>query len=349
MNLYLSVLTCFCWLFFMTGCHEPPVVEPEPPVVEEVPVDTTTVMDLIRERGTLRAATDRRHLNYRLLEGRPAGFQFELLDDFCEQHHLKLDLIVNDSLEECYQMLADSTVDLYAGGIDTLLFDSTFHHVILKTPVELEQTLAWVFKSHENDSSLYYAVEDWLDDFQGADMRNSFYHYFRGKKMRSDSAFRSTKHISRYDNLIQAQAKKMGWDWRLLAAIIYQESRFKPDLESDRGAYGLMQLMPTTMERYGIDCDATLEEHLEAGGKLLLYLDKALPESISDTLERQKFVLAAYNVGLGHVLETRKKAERNGKDPDIWTDNVDAFNPRQTYRFVKDVTKRYFHYKALIE
>lgn len=349
MNFYLRVLTLLCWMLVFSGCEEQPtIVVPEPPV-EEIPIDTTTVMEDILARGTLKAATDRRYLNYRILEGRPAGFQFELLDDFCEQYHLKLDLMVNDSLEECYQMLADGMVDLYAGGIDTILFDSLFHHVILETPVDLEQTLAWVFKNHETDSSLYVAVEDWLDGFQGAEMRNSFYHYFRGRKMRSDSAFRSTKYISRYDDLIKAEAKKMGWDWRLMAAIIYQESRFKPDLESDRGAYGLMQLMPTTMERYGIDCDASIAEHLEAGGKLLLYLDKALPESITDTLERQKFVLAAYNAGLGHVLETRKKAERNGKNPDIWTDNVDAFNPRQTYRFVKDVTKRYEHYKALIQ
>lgn len=349
MNFYLSVLTCLCGLLFMTGCHEKPVIVPESPVVEEIPMDTTTVMEDILARGTLRAATDRRYLNYRILEGRPAGFQFELLDDFCEQYHLKLDLMVNDSLEECYQMLADGTVDLYAGGIDTILFDSLFHHVILETPVDLDQTLAWVFKDHENDSSLYVAVEEWLDGFQGAEMRNSFYHYFRGRKMRSDSAFRSTKYISRYDDLIRAEGKKMGWDWRLLAAIIYQESRFKPDLESDRGAYGLMQLMPTTMERYGIDCDASLEAHLEAGGKLLLFLDKALPESIADTLERQKFVLAAYNAGLGNVLENRKKAERNGKDPDLWTGHVETFSPRQTYRFVKDVTKRYEHYKALIQ
>ena len=349
MKNYLRVLAFLCGLLLMTSCTEKPVVEPEPAVVEEVPMDTTTVMDHILERGTLRAATDRRHLNYRLLEGRPAGFQFELLDDFCDQYHLKLDLMVNDSLEECYYMLFNGSVDLYAGGIDTILFDSLFHHVILDTPVDLDQTLAWVFMNHENDSSLYYAVEDWLDGFQGAEMRNSFYHYFRGRKPRSDSAFRSTKYISRYDDLIRAEGKKMGWDWRLLAAIIYQESRFKPDLESDRGAYGLMQLMPTTMERYGIDCDATLEEHLEAGGKLLLYLDKALPESITDTLERQKFVLAAYNAGLGNVLESRKKAERNGKDPDVWSDNVEHYSPRQTYRFVKDVTKRYSHYKALIE
>ena len=349
MNLYLRVLTWFCWLLCFTGCEEQPSVVVPESTVEEIPIDTTTVMEDIMAKGTLRAATDRRYLNYRILEGRPAGFQFELLDDFCEQFHLKLDLMVNDSLEECYQMLADGTVDLYAGGIDTILFDSSFHHVILKTPVDLDQTLAWVFKNQENDSSLYEAVEDWLEGFQGADMRNSFYHYFRGRKMRSDSAFRSTKYISCYDDIIKAEGKKMGWDWRLLAAIIYQESRFKPDLESDRGAYGLMQLMPTTMERYGIDCDASLEEHLEAGGKLLLYLDKALPESITDTLERQKFVLAAYNAGMGHVLETRKKAERNGKDPNIWTDNVDAFNPKQTYRFVKEVTKRYSHYKALIE
>jgi membrane-bound lytic murein transglycosylase F len=110
-----------------------------------------------------------------------------------------------------------------------------------------------------------------------------------------------------------------------------------------------MQLMPVTMDKYGIDYDSSVEEQLEAGGKLLLHFDQNLPASISDTLEREKFMLACYNAGMGHVLESRLAAEKHGKDRNLWTDNVEFFGPKQTYYFVKEVTKRYSHYKALIE
>lgn len=156
-------------------------------------------------------------------------------------------------------------------------------------------------------------------------------------------------HISKYDALIRAEAEKIGWDWRLLASIIYHESNFKPNLVNSKGAFGLLQLMPVTMEKYGIDHNSTVEEQLAAGGKLLLYFDRYLPETISDSLERCNFILACYNGGLGHVLKARTRAEKNGKDPDVWTDNVEHHVHGQTHKFVKKVNERYNYYKTIIE
>ena len=69
--------------------------------------------------------------------------------------------------------------------------------------------------------------------------------------MQSDYSSLGGNKLSRYDELIQTNAKKMGWDWRLLAAVVYQESKFIPDGESWAGARGLMQLMPATAKRFG--------------------------------------------------------------------------------------------------
>lgn len=156
-------------------------------------------------------------------------------------------------------------------------------------------------------------------------------------------------HISKYDTSIRAEAEKIGWDWRLLASIIYHESNFKPNLVNPKGAFGLMQLMPVTMTKYGIDQNSTVEEQLAAGGKLLLYFDRNLPESISDSLERCNFILACYNGGLGHVLKARTRAEKQGRDPNIWTDNVEHHVHGQTHHFVKKVNERYNYYKTIIE
>lgn len=156
-------------------------------------------------------------------------------------------------------------------------------------------------------------------------------------------------HICEYDALIKAEAERIGWDWRLLASIIYQESHFKPDLINEKGAFGLMQLMPVTMGKYGIDYDSSVEEQLHAAGQILLFFDRELPKSISDNIERRKFILASYNAGLGYVLKARTRTEQHGKNPDIWTCNVEEYAPKQTFYFVREITKRYSYYKKTIK
>ncbi len=336
-------------LLALASCHRPIPPEPAPEPEEVLPVDTLTVMERIEEREELMAITNQAFLNYRLYDGHPAGFHFELLDDFCELSGLNLQIVVNDSLDECFRLLKSGLVDVYAGVFDTLTVDSSFRFFPIATPVETELTFAWVVLKHENDSSFPEAIQLWLDDVKGSQIRRTFYSYFSGNKIRRDSAFMVTDRISRYDQIIKAEAKKYGWDWRLLASIIYQESHFKPDLESEKGAYGLMQLMPVTMEKYGIDYESSVEEQLEAGVKVLNHFNRELPETITDSLERIHFILASYNAGMGHVLEARHRAEKHGKDPNVWIDNVEFYTPKQTYFFVREITKRYSHYKNLIE
>ena len=343
---FFAVMVC---LMAMVSCRPPVPPEPDPEPVEVLPVDTLTVMEHIEEKEALIAVTNLELLNYRLYDGHPAGFHFELLDDFCDLSGLDLKLSVNDSLDDCFKLLKSGLVDVYAGVFDSLVIDGGFWVIPIETPVETEKTFAWVILEHEADSSLLNAVQLWLDDYQGIQMKRTYYRYFTGSKMRKDSAFLATDHICRYDDIIKAEAAKHGWDWRLLASIIYQESHFKPDLESDRGAYGLMQLMPVTMEKYGIDYGSSVEEQLEAGVKVLNHFDRELPESITDSLERINFILASYNAGMGHVLEARHRAEKHGKDPNKWVDNVEFYTPRQTYFFVREINKRYSHYKNLIE
>ena len=127
-----------------------------------------------------------------------------------------------------------------------------------------------------------------------------------------------------------------------------------------------MQLMPVVMERFGIDYDSTPEEQVEAGGKLIQYLDNCLEKRVPDSTERVKFVLAAYNAGLGHVYDAQRLASKYGKLPDVWDDNVDFFilnksKPQyyndtccrvgylrgtETYRFVEEVLDRFHQYQA---
>jgi membrane-bound lytic murein transglycosylase F len=236
-----------------------------------------------------------------------------------------------------------------------------------KLAVSVEHPIGWVIQRHEADSSLLTSINDWIANAEQKHLRKVMLRYIKNGKYISSRREESNKRLSSFDSSIKKTAKKIGWDWRLLAALIYQESRFKVDLESEKGAYGLMQLMPSVMKKYGIGYDSTPEEQLEAGGKLITHLDKSLKNRVVDSLERVKFVLAAYNAGLGHVYDAQRLAQKFGKAPDLWEDNVDYYilnkskylndtccksgylRGTQTYRFVEEIMDRYSHYQTLLD
>ena len=234
-----------------------------------------------------------------------------------------------------------------------------------KLNVSVEQPLCWAVHNHDGDSSLLLALNGWIDNFEQRNLNRIL-----AKYVNKGNVFGIRKpaegQLSQFDGIIKQAAKKIGWDWRLLASLIYQESHFKLDLESEKGAFGLMQLMPVVMERYGIDYDATPEEQLEAGGQLISFLDDCLSNKVADSTERIKFVLAAYNSGLGHVYDAQRLAKKYGKYPDVWDNNVDYFilnkskaqyyndtcckagylRGTETYRFVEEVLDRFYQYQA---
>ena len=232
-----------------------------------------------------------------------------------------------------------------------------------KLTVSVEQPLGWAIANHDGDSSLLVVLNGWIDNFEQRNLNRILAKYVNqgnvfGKRKPKEGE------LSGFDAIIKKTAKNIGWDWRLLASLIYQESRFKVDLESEKGAFGPMQLMPVVMEKYGIDYDATLEEQLEAGGKLLQFLGDCLENKVADSTELVKFVLAAYNAGLGHVYDAQRLAEKYGKYPEIWDNNVDYFilnkskyyndtcchagylRGTETYRFVEEVLDRFYQYQA---
>ena len=137
--------------------------------------------------------------------------------------------------------------------------------------------------------------------------------------------------ISVYDDLLKKHAESLGWDWRLLAAQVFKESKFKHDATSWAGARGLMQLMPETAERFG---DSTLINdpiaNLEMGTKYLKSLIKFW-EAIPDSSQRIRFILASYNVGEGHLLDAQRLAKKHGKDRTVWDNNVDSFLVLKAY------------------
>lgn len=131
--------------------------------------------------------------------------------------------------------------------------------------------------------------------------------------------------ITPYDNLFKKYAGQINWDWRLLAAIAYVESRFDPNVTSWVGAKGIMQIMPSTARAFNIAPEALLnnETSIKTAVKIINSLNETLKSKIPDNEERLKFILAAYNAGPAHILDAIVIARKTGLSPQIWQQNVE--------------------------
>lgn len=169
--------------------------------------------------------------------------------------------------------------------------------------------------------------------------------------------------ISPYDNIFRHHAATIGWDWRMLAAQAWVESKFRNDVVSWAGARGLMQLMPRTARAYGITLEETTDPDKNVGAAVrsISDLDRSLTRLVPDPKERLNFIIAAYNSGIGHIYDAIALARKYGKNPAMWFDNVEEavlwkanpefyndpvcrfgyFRGRQTVDYVRNVTRYY--------
>ncbi|MEG1671940.1 MAG: transglycosylase SLT domain-containing protein [Alistipes sp.] len=128
--------------------------------------------------------------------------------------------------------------------------------------------------------------------------------------------------ISAYDNIIRSVSEKEGHDWRLMSAIAYHESRFTPNIISNRGARGLMQIMPAVARQFNVSGDAIIDPatNVWLAGQVINSIAKtfSFPESVSEQ-DRMSIILASYNSGVGHVGDARRLATLHGENPNSWT------------------------------
>ena len=178
--------------------------------------------------------------------------------------------------------------------------------------------------------------------------------------------------ISSYDAVMRRIGEEEGQDWVLMSAIAYNESRFRSDLTSRRGAIGLMQIMPIVGRQFNVEKEAIAdpETNIRLAGKLLRQIDKSLKLSPSTPAsDRISIILACYNGGIGHISDARRLAKSNGEDPNSWEVVARYLKSKadpevyeselvrhgkftgssQTEAYVREVLKRYDIYRNLID
>jgi membrane-bound lytic murein transglycosylase F len=128
-----------------------------------------------------------------------------------------------------------------------------------------------------------------------------------------------TERLPRYQTLFQTASAQTGIDWRLLAAIGYQESKWNPLAESGDGALGVMMLTSDTAQAMGIADRSNAAQSISAGARYFAYVRERIPDRIPEP-DRTWLTVAAYNVGFGHLEDARILAQTRGKNPDSWDD-----------------------------
>ena len=290
--------------------------------------------------------------------GLETGFCYELLNRFGRDNGCNVRIVTSGRNDNYIDSLVEGCIDL----IITHRKDSldTDRINILK---EINRCSAWAIsnESEEEAKQLDMWISHMLSSEDFKEMHDRFCQSYNPHK-RAEKGITSTT-ASPYDNLIKKYADILGWDWRMLAAVLYQESRYSINSRSSRGAQGLMQVMPLTGKYYGVDDLLDPEKNLKAGTSHLLRLQKLLSREELKQEELIKFTLAAYNAGEGRVADCRNFAASKGMDNTRWEEIVKIiplmrddsileeesvklgkFQGHETIAYVENVLS---HYKAI--
>lgn len=254
--------------------------------------------------------------------------------------------IAEAETEELIEMVAKGDIDYTIADENIALLNKSYYpNLDIRTAISFPQRIAWGVR--QNSPELKQELDKWLKKFKKTrDFATIYMKYFKARTRHAErvlseySSFKGTK-LSPYDELIKTESKRLGWDWKLLAALIYRESLFNPEALSHAGAHGLMQVIPETAERFGAHSLTDPVQNIQAGVSYLISLEDFWIERIPDSTMRTKFVLASYNVGLGHVLDAVRLTDKYGGDPMAWRDVASYLELKASPEFYQDPCVRH--------
>lgn len=299
-----------------------------------------------------------------LKRGQTKGFHYDLLKEFSEYEKCN-SIIKPDFMEDYWSDLMSGKTDILVINSQTETIPDEYQaDLISSTPLN-ESEDVWVVKKSRYDLMLH--LNEWFSYFQQSvkysHLVNSYYKRYNYIALTPGS---SGVRISPFDKLIKKYSDKIGWDWRLVASLIYQESGFDIKAKSRRGAHGLMQIQTTVAEKSGVTDIFDVEQNIKAGTQLLKRLEKMYKTSNIDSVNLYKFVLAAYNAGEGRINDLIAYAKYKGINYTQWDSIKQAiplmkrdeipdgiikfgkFKGGETINHVEQIITRYEEYKGLV-
>ncbi len=188
--------------------------------------------------------------------------------------------------------------------------------------LENETSVVWLLNRFHDDS-LYSAVIEFIGNKHSNGEITRLYERYFGHIQRFDyvdtRAFlrATTSRLPKYQDWFEQYAGQL--DWRLLAAVSYQESHWRPRAKSFTGVRGMMMLTLPTAKSVGVNNRLDPEQSIRGGAEYLQKLIVRVPDSVREN-DKIWFALVAYNIGFGHMLDARRITRILGGDPDAWVD-----------------------------
>ena len=223
--------------------------------------------------------------------------------------------------EELIQRVADREIEFtIADSNIALLNQRHYPGAKMASPINEKQHLGWAV--HPQAHELLAKINSFFKTIKANGKFEEIYNIYYGDVGEFDYVDLRAFHqgiktkLSRYSPFIKAVAKRHGFDWRLIAAQIYQESHLNPWAKSQAGAKGLMQLLPSTARSMGVQDLYNPVENINAGVQHLKYLYDQFDGAKDE--DRLLIALAAYNVGQGHIEDARNLALKMNLNPDSW-------------------------------
>ena len=242
------------------------------------------------------------------------GYNYYLLQKFAKDNGITAEVRVAEP--------GDSWLDsLENGSVDAVVLPLHQHSGNDRAAytIPVDNLTTWAVSL--DGIGLLQAFDKWLDNYHNSDEYRPVHRAFIrvvGNPLRLAQNGERRSALSPYDSLFRKYAASLGWDWRLLAAVVFQESRFHIEARSPRGARGLMQLMQGTAEAHEGGDLLDPEQNIAAGTRYLKRLTNMFSGRFDNPDDVLRHTLAAYNVGEGNVLSFLDNGEAGEPSSDSW-------------------------------
>ena len=243
--------------------------------------------------------------------------------------------------EELIRMVAEKEIEVTIADSNVAFLNRRYYpDVKIAFPIEEQQSLAWAVKKGE--AGLQKAINEFFqkikEDGTFAKIYKKYYsnvEFFDYVDLKKYHRRLKTR-LPKYKDIIKSAAEEHGFDWRLIAAMVYQESHFNPRAKSFTGVRGMMQLTLDTAKDMGIENRLDPKQSISGGVKYL----KSLYERYNDAKDpdRVRITLASYNVGHGHIVDAQEIAKENHLNPNSWN-SLQEILPLLRYRKYYGKTK----------
>jgi membrane-bound lytic murein transglycosylase MltF len=246
-------------------------------------------------------------------------------------------------------------IDSHKGQFWSQIFKKLTLHSDIK--IRTGGRIAWAIR--KNSPQLQSNIDEFVKSHRKGTLTGNilFQRYLQNTKWVQNSL--NQKEFQRFNkalDLFKKYSARYEFDWLMVAALAYQESRIDQSMRSPAGAVGVMQILPSTAADPNVNISniEEIENNIHAGVKYLRFIrNRYFEKEPMDSLNKMLFTFASYNAGAGKVAQLRKQAQQKGLNANVWFRNVEIIAAekvgRETVQYVSSIYKYYIAYRLIMD